>query len=65
MDKNIKYQTLGQLIDELTEIKESLFMENISFPDNTPVELFDYRYEQYYSIDSIEYDKHSKTVKIK
>lgn len=59
MEKTIKYQTLGQLIDELTELKETINEENI------PIELFDYRYEQYYSIDSIEYDEHSKTVKIK
>ena len=59
MVKKVKYETLGQLIDELVEIRETINEENI------PIELFDYRYEEYYSIDSIEYDEHSKTIKIK
>lgn len=59
MVKKVKYETLGQLIDELVEIRETINEENI------PIELFDYRYEEYYSIDSVEYDEHSKTIKIK
>lgn len=51
---------LEELIQILERIKLSCSQEE------TPrVEIFDYRYEQFTDIDSIEYDNHTNTIKIK
>lgn len=54
-----RIESLDDLIQTLEKLKQSLHDSDVK------VEIYDYRYEEYTNIDSIELDNTTNTIKIK
>lgn len=54
-----RIESLDDLIQTLEKLKQSLHDSDVK------VEIYDYRYEEYTNIDSIEFDNTTNTIKIK